>query len=126
MNDGQNFPPVSPWSAGLRGRCPRCGTGALFDGFLAVARRCPACKLDYGFADSGDGPAVLIMFVVGFIVAGGALAVEALYQPAYWVHAVLWGPLTLVLCLAMLRPFKGVLLALQWYYQAEEGRLADR
>lgn len=125
MTEEDDVPRVSPWSAGLRGRCPRCGEGALFDGYLAVARRCTSCGLDYGFADSGDGPAILIMLIVGFIVTGGALAVEVLYQPAYWVHAALWGPLTLALCLAMLRPFKGVLLTLQWYHKAEEGRLAE-
>lgn len=96
----------------------------MFDGFLTVTKRCPACGLDYAFADTADGPAIFIMLIVGFIVAGGALAVEALYQPAYWVHALLWGPLTLILCLAMLRPFKGVLLALQYHHKAEEGRLS--
>lgn len=65
------------------------------------------------------------MLIAGFIVAGAALVVEALYQPPYWVHAALWGPLAVVLCLAMLRPFKALLIALQFHHSAEEGRLAD-
>ncbi len=96
----------------------------MFSGFLTVAARCPACDLDYDFADTGDGPAIFIMLIVGLIVVSSALVVEVVYQPPYWIHAILWGPLTLLLCLAMLRPFKGVLLALQYYHKAEEGRLA--
>ena len=115
---------VSPWTAGIKARCPRCGQGPLFDGFLTVAGNCSVCKLDYSFADAGDGPAIFIMLIVGFIVAGSALAVEVMYQPSYWVHALLWGPLTLILCLGMLRPFKGVLIALQFHHKAEEGKLA--
>lgn len=96
----------------------------MFNGFLTVAERCPACGLDYGFANTGDGPAFFIMSIVGVIVASSALVVEALYQPPYWLHALLWGPLTLLLCLAMLRPFKATLLALQYHHKAEEGRLS--
>lgn len=95
----------------------------MFNGYLTVAERCPVCDLDYAFADTGDGPAIFIMLIVGFIVAGSAVVVEVIYQPSYWVHAALWGPLTLVLCLALLRPFKGFLLAVQFSHKAEEGRL---
>lgn len=97
----------------------------MFDGFLTVAPECEVCKLDYGFADTADGPAIFIMMIVGFIVAASALIVEVMYQPSYWIHALLWAPLTIVLCLALLRPFKGVLMALQYHHKAEEGRLAD-
>jgi uncharacterized protein (DUF983 family) len=113
---------VSPWVAGLSCSCPRCGKGRLFDGFLALARRCSVCGLDYSFADSGDGPAVFIMLIVGFIVTGGALIVEMLYAPSYWVHAALWIPLGVGLPLLILRPFKATLIALQYANKAEEGR----
>ena len=79
--------------AGLSCACPRCGKGKLFQGFLTLRPRCEVCGLDYGFADSGDGPAVFIMFLAGFIVVGAALVTEAVYHPPYWVHAVLWLPL---------------------------------
>jgi uncharacterized protein (DUF983 family) len=114
---------VSPWAAGLLCRCPRCGKGPLFKGFLAVRDRCPVCGLDYSFADSGDGPAVFIMLVAGFIVTGSALIVEILYSPPYWVHAVLWIPLAILLPLLILRPFKAILIALQYANKASEGRL---
>jgi len=79
--------------AGLWCRCPRCGEGKLFTGFLTLRPRCEVCGLDYGFADSGDGPAVFIMFLAGAIVVGAALVTEILFQPPYWVHAALWLPL---------------------------------
>jgi len=95
----------------------------LFKGFLDVKDHCEVCGLDYGFVDAGDGAAVFIILIVGFIVAGGALAVEMTYHPAYWVHAVLWGPMILILPLVLLRPFKATLIAIQYQNQAQEGRL---
>ena len=83
------------------------------------------CGLDYGFADTGDGPAVFIVLVVGFIVVSAALAVEVLYQPPYWVHGALWLPLIVGLCLGLLRPFKATLLALQYRNKAREGRFVS-
>ena len=58
---------VNPIVAGIKGRCPRCGKGALFDGFIDLKNKCSNCDLDYDFADSGDGPAVFIMLIVGFL-----------------------------------------------------------
>lgn len=114
---------ISPLVAVLTCRCPRCGQGRLFEGFLGLRERCEVCDLDYSFADSGDGPAVFIILVVGFIVVGAALLVEVFLQPPYWVHALLWLPLIAVLSLGLLRPFKALLIALQYKHQAEEGRL---
>lgn len=112
------YPPLPPTATGMRGRCPRCGEGRLFDGFLTVTPRCQNCGLDFSFADSGDGPAVFIMMIVGFIVAGLALIVEFTLQPPYWVHAVLWIPLVLGLSLGLLRPLKGLLIAQQYVRRA--------
>ena len=117
--------PPSPVMAGLWGRCPRCGKGKLFAGFLALAPRCEHCGLDFSFADSADGPAFFVMFISGFIVAGSALAVEIAYAPPYWVHAVLWIPLILITTLLPLRPMKGLLIALQYHHQAAEGRFTS-
>jgi uncharacterized protein (DUF983 family) len=108
--------------AGLTCACPRCGRGKLFKGFLTLRPRCEACGLDYGFADAGDGPAVFIMLLAGFIVVGAALIVEALYHPPYWVHAVLWLPLIVIVTLGPLRPMKGLMIALQYHHKAEESR----
>ena len=108
--------------AGLSCACPRCGRGKLFTGFLTLRPRCEACALDYGFADAGDGPAVFIMFLAGFIVVGAALVTEVVYRPPYWVHAVLWLPLILIVTLGLLRPMKGLMIALQYHHKAAEGR----
>ena len=117
------FRPVSPLVAGIACRCPRCGEGKLFRGFLALQPRCDKCGLDYSFADSGDGPAVFVIFFAGFLVVGLALVVEFAYQPPFWLHALLWGPLILLTTLAPLRPLKGLMIALQYHHQAAEGRL---
>jgi uncharacterized protein (DUF983 family) len=109
----------------MRGRCPRCGEGRLFKGFLDVAPRCTACGLDFSFADAGDGPAVFIMMIVGFIVVGLALFVEFTFSPPYWVHAILWIPLVIGLSLGLLRPLKGFLIAQQYRHRAEQGRVAE-
>lgn len=109
---------------GIAGRCPACGHGKLFSGYLDLAPRCSSCGLDYGFADAGDGPTVFVILIAGFVIVGGALIVEVLYQPPYWLHALLWGPLAILLPLALLRPFKGVLVALQFRHKAAEGRVA--
>lgn len=110
---------------GIVGRCPSCGKGNLFSGYLALAPRCDACGLDYNFADSGDGPAVFVILVAGFLIVGGALIAEILYSPPYWLHALLWGTLAVLLPLVLLRSFKGVLIALQFRHKAEEGKLAS-
>lgn len=115
--------PVSPYSAGLRGRCPRCGEGKLFNGYLELAPRCENCGLDYSFAEAGDGPAVFVILIVGFAVVGSALLVEAYWRPPYWLHALLWLPMLLILTLGLLRPLKGLLVTLQYHHKAEEGRV---
>jgi uncharacterized protein (DUF983 family) len=111
--------------AGLSCGCPRCGRGKLFRGFLTPRPRCEVCGLDYAFADAGDGPAVFIMFLAGFIVVGAALIVEGLYHPPYWVHAVLWVPLIIIVTIGPLRPMKGLMIALQYHHKAEEGRFGS-
>lgn len=123
MEDKAHFPPVNPVQSGLTGKCPRCGQGNLFDGFLSVRPACPACGLDNSFADSGDGPAVFVIMLVGFIIVGLVLFVELSFQPPVWVHLVLWLPLTVVLAAGVLRPLKGLMIALQFKHKAEEGRL---
>ena len=121
--DEPYYAPVSPFSAGIRSKCPRCGRGKLFKGFLDIKERCDVCELDYGFVDAGDGPAVFIIMLVGLLVSGGSLGVEVAFQPPYWVHAVLWVPIILILPLMLLRPFKAVLIALQYQNRAQEGQL---
>ena len=126
MTDESKARPGLPILTGLAGRCPACGRGHLFEGFLALRPRCEVCGLDFSFADAGDGPAVFVILFAGFIVVGLALMVEVLYQPPFWVHAALWLPLILVVTLGPLRMLKGLLIALQYHHRAAEGRLVRK
>jgi len=121
--DTAHYPPGNPFKVGLSGRCPRCGQGKLFDGVLALRPRCAACGLDYSSADSGDGPAVFVILIVGFIIIGLVLWLQVNYGPPIWVHAVLFGPLTILLSLLALRWSKGIFVALQYRNNASEGRI---
>ena len=104
----------SPFAAGLKCRCPRCGEGHLFIGYLKPVSRCESCGADLSFAANTEGPAVFIILIVGFIVIGAAAAVEGLFHPPPFVHLLLWLPATVILSLALLRPFKATLIALQY------------
>jgi uncharacterized protein (DUF983 family) len=119
------YPPLPASATGMRGRCPRCGEGRLWNGFLSLQPRCQACGLDFSFADSGDGPAVFVIMIVGFIVVGLALFVEFTFGPPFWVHVLLWVPLVLAFSIGLLRPLKGFMIAQQYRYRAEEGRVDD-
>jgi len=111
---------------GIACRCPRCGKGKLYAGFLNLRPGCEACGLDYAFIDTGDGPAVFLIMLAGAIVVGSALIVEVKYQPPFWVHAALWGPLILATTLLPLRVMKSLLIALQFHHKAAPGRLVDK
>lgn len=111
---------VSPFSAGLRCRCPRCGRGPLFEGLLTVRETCAVCGFDLRAQDSGDGPAVFVILILGFIVVGLALLVEAKLEPPIWVHMVVWPPVVLASALAMLRPLKATLIALQFRHRQDD------
>ena len=130
MTRGEARPDVlslgSTLAAGIAGRCPACHRGKLYSGYLALAPRCENCGLDYSFADPGDGPAVFVILVTGFVVTGLALLAEIFYAPPYWLHAVLWGSLAILLPLVLLRSFKGALIALQFRHKAEEGKFAAK
>ena len=108
---------------GFRGRCPRCGQGHMFKGFLTLRPSCEVCGLDYSFADPADGPA---FFVICFAcVPSVALAVwiEVAFQPPFWVHLLISLPFLLLTCILPLRPLKGWLVASQYFYKAEQGRI---
>lgn len=121
MSAGGSYPRLSPFKTGLACRCPRCGRGRIFSGFLKIADRCSVCGLDYGGEDAGDGPAVFIILIMGALVVLLALLTEAWFAPPYWVHLVLWGPVILIGSLLLLRPFKATMVALQYRHKAGEG-----
>src|SRR5258708_37456816 len=113
----------SPYLTGLLCRCPRCGKGKLFDGFLTLKSNCDACGLDFTFADAGDGPAIFVIMIAGAIVVGAALVTEVKYQPPYWVHAVLRIPLILIVTLWPCRGLKRLLIALRYHHKPQHGKL---
>lgn len=116
----------NPFLNGIKARCPRCGEGPLLRNGLAVRENCPACGLSYAFADSGDGPAVFVIMILGALTLGGALFLEFRYDPPVWVHVVVWGVFIPVVAFGLLRVLKGVLINLQYAHKAEEGRFDKR
>ena len=120
MPDKDYYPRRSPIRVGLACKCPRCGEGSLYAGFLAVAEDCAVCGLDLDKADSGDGPAVFVIFILGALVVPLALLLDARFEPPLWLHMVLWPVVILGGALALLRPMKGVLIALQYQNKAGE------
>ena len=113
---------VNPIAAGLACRCPACGEGALFDGYLKVSHRCEACGLDLAAADSGDGPAVFVILIAGLIVAFGALFTMVAFRTPVWLTLMIWLPMTLIIVLVLLRPMKGLMLAAQFKNKASQSR----
>jgi uncharacterized protein (DUF983 family) len=122
--DHPDHPPLPPIRTGLRGRCPRCGQGRLFAGYLKLAKRCDVCGLDYSFADPADGPAFFALTIVSFPIVGLIWWFDAEFEPPLWVHLVVSLPFLLIACVLPLRPLKGWLVCSQYYHKAEEGRLA--
>ena len=114
---------VSAVSAGLKCRCPNCGEGRVYRGFLTFKEQCDACGADLTIADAGDGPAFFVMFAALIIIAPSAMFFEFAIRPPGWVHILIWPPLTLAFCLFLLRPIKALLFALQWKHKAGEGRV---
>lgn len=123
MNDSYYGAGVDPASAALKGHCPRCGEGKLFKGFVALQPQCSNCGLSYKFADAGDGPAVFVILFAGFIIVGLMFWVENTYEPPIWLHLAVFLPLTMIVCLGLLRPLKGLLIGLQYKNKAELGQL---
>ena len=105
---------------GLRGRCPRCGEGKLFQGFLTLRPACERCGLDYGFADAGDGPAVFVILGLGAIVMMLVFWVEFRFDPPWWLHLLIWPPLTFAGAAWMLRVLKGWLIVQQYRHRSTE------
>ncbi len=114
--------PPSASAAGLRGCCPRCGKGLLFHQAIVLRENCSVCGLDYAFADAGDGPAIFAIFILGFLVLGGALIAEFKFNAPVWFHIIAWGLTTPLLAVGLIRVLKGLLIAQQYATKAEQGR----
>lgn len=120
-----SYDPPAPIISGIRCRCPRCGEGQLFRGFLTVAKECDACGLDFSFADPADGPAFFVMTAVGMVVIAVFTWVEIAYHPPLWVHFVTVFPALIIGCLGSLRPVKSWMVASQFFHKAEEAKFSS-
>ncbi len=109
-----------PVRAGLLCRCPDCGQGKLFKGFLTVTDHCPACDYDFTTLNTGDGAAIFVMQIAGGIVVFGALFVQVAYDPPVWAMLMVALPLVAGLSLGLMRPAKGVMVALQMRNKAAQ------
>jgi uncharacterized protein (DUF983 family) len=117
-------PAISPVKAALACRCPRCGNGPLFTQLLTLREKCSSCGLDYKFIDTGDGPAVFAIFILGFLMLGGAMIAHFSYGMPLWLVYTSFAVLTPLVAIGLLRYLKALLIALQYKHRAEEGRLA--
>ena len=115
----------TPFACGLHGLCPHCGARTLFAGVARFAVRCRACGLDFSAFNVGDGPAAFLTLGIGTIVLALALTLELTAHPPWWLHVVLWLPITAGSVVWSLRVAKGWLLALEYRNHAAEGRIAD-
>ena len=122
MSSENHYPDLSPVSTGLKGKCPRCGRGSLFDGFLEIAKNCSSCDLDFEFADVGDGATWFVMIISSVVTMGTILWIEFTFHPAYWVFALAAIPLAIGIPLLLLRPGKAILINQQYKTDAAPGK----
>lgn len=120
----ENWPRLDPIQTGIKGHCPRCGKGHLFDGFLKLRKACEVCGLSYEFADPADGPAFFVICFACVPAVVFALVLQVRFEPPFWVHLVTTLPLILATCILPLRPLKGWLVCSQYFFKAREGRIA--
>ncbi|NWJ27634.1 DUF983 domain-containing protein [Rhizobium sp. RM] len=118
-----DWPQLPPVKTGLKGLCPRCGRGHLFDGYLSVKKECEVCGLDFSFADPADGPAFFVLCFTSIPAVAVACYIEVSFSPVWWVHLFTSLPLVLLSCLVPLRLLKGWLINSQYFYKAEEGKI---
>ena len=123
---GRHWPRLAPVQTGARGRCPRCGQGHIFTGFLKVRDECEVCGLDYSYADPADGPAIFVQLFACVPGVLFALLFEVYASPPLWLHLTLSLPIVLAFTVLPLRPIKGWLVASQFYFKAGEGKLRPR
>lgn len=105
------------WNAmwnGFRCRCPKCGEGKLFWAFLKIAPACDRCGEEFHHHRADDLPAYLVVVIVGHVIIGAFMGVEANSSLSTWQHLAIWAPLTVIMSLALLRPVKGAVVGLQW------------
>jgi uncharacterized protein (DUF983 family) len=122
-SSGRRWEKLDPLKTGPFGRCPRCGQGHMFQSFIKLAPSCEICGLDFSYADPADGPAFFVQMFTSVPAVIFAIMLEILAGPPYWVHLLTSLPLLLATTILPIRPLKGWLVASQFYFKAQEGRL---
>jgi uncharacterized protein (DUF983 family) len=112
--------------AALFGLCPDCGAKTLFTGPVNFSDKCGSCGLDYSAFNVGDGPAALLTMFIGALIIVAAINLEIVLHPPFWVHALLWVPVTAIMVVVSLRFAKGALLIAEHRNKAKEGQLAGK
>lgn len=111
---------ASVMKAAALGQCPRCGARTMFDGLVQFAERCEGCRLDYSRFNVGDGPAAFLTLAIGTVLAVAAIVFDQAVHPPFWVHALIWVPLTAAMVVYGLRVAKGALLVVEYRRDAHE------
>ena len=115
-----DYPKAPPIRAALTCRCPRCGRGRLFTGLLTVRDHCLVCGVDLRGNDSGDAPAIAVIFLLSPLLIGAALIVEFSFSPPLWLHAILWPLVGISLAVLIIRPLKAAVIGIQYRHRSIE------
>lgn len=107
---------------GLTCKCPKCGKGDLYASVLSfdIVEECPECGLELSRNDSADGPAVFLIFILGFVVVPVALWVAMNVTWPLWFHTIVWSIVILAMTLGMLKPLKAYVIALQYKHRPDD------
>ncbi len=119
------YAPLPSLQTGVRGLYPRCGTGHMFTGFLPLRPRCEVCGLYCAFADPADGSGFFVICFACMPSVLLALWLEVSFDTSWLTQVLVTGAFMLLTCIPPLRPLKGWLVASQYFYKAEEGRLSN-
>lgn len=106
--------PTPFWTSlrrGLAGRCPACGQGRIFKGYLTVVEECAVCHAPLGVLRADDAPPYIVIFLAGHLLLPPIFWIEKAYEPPMWLHMVVWLPLFAIVCTLLLRPVKGGVVA---------------
>ncbi|HEX7693220.1 MAG TPA: DUF983 domain-containing protein [Sphingomonas sp.] len=125
MSETRDLQPPRPLDVALKGSCPRCGAPGLFAGWLRFADHCSACGLNFAASNVGDGPAALLILVLGGAIVAAAIVLELTVSPPFWVHILIWVPVSTAAVVAALRVSKAALLALEYRNKAREAGRED-
>ena len=102
------------WKAAFLAKCPICGSGGIFTGAIALKSHCPSCNEALGKYDTADGPAFFAITIIGTIIGIMAALYEVFYSPPFYMHIILWVPLTLLGSFVIIRITKTLMIAHQY------------